>query len=103
MIDLQQSEAVVHDLGNYIQIAASAVHIIARHATIGASDGLAPIVSHAAASLERASALIRRARMPDSVLEEGVSLDDCLRQMGPLLSYALGPDVRLKLLVGLVP
>lgn len=104
MFNLEQSQAgVVHDLGNYIQIAASAVHIMARHADVIASDRLGPIVSHAADSLERASALIRRSRVTNIELDEGVSLEACLRQMGPLLSYALGPDVRLKLLVGLVP
>jgi len=96
-----QIAGLVHDLGNYIQIATSAVHIISRHADVVASEGLGTIASHAAASLEHAGALIRRgAEVP---MAEAVSIEDCLTQMGPLLHYALGPDIRVKLLVGIVP
>ena len=77
---------------------------MSRHADVRASQGLGSIVSHAADSLERASALIRGSGTAEEDEQgEEVNLDICLRQMGPLLSYACGPDVRLKLLVGLVP
>jgi signal transduction histidine kinase len=92
---------LVHDLGNYIQIATSAVHIMSRHADVVGSEGLGTIVSHAAASLERAGALIRRNADDDAA--DSVAIEDCLTQMGPLLHYALGPDIRIKLLVGIVP
>jgi signal transduction histidine kinase len=93
--------SLVHDLGNYIQIATSAVHIISRHADVVASEGLGTVVSHAAASLERAGALIRRGA--EEPVAEAVSIQDCLTQMGPLLRYALGSDIRVKVLVGIVP
>jgi signal transduction histidine kinase len=107
MIDIPSFETedgmagLVHDLGNYIQIATSAVRIISRHADVVASEGLGTMVSHAAASLERAGALIRRGT--DDPVAEAVSIEDCLTQMGPLLHYALGSDIRVKLLVGIVP
>jgi signal transduction histidine kinase len=104
-IEMMESEdaGLVHDLGNYIQIATSAVHIMSRHAEVVASEGLGTIVSHAADSLERAGALIRRSGAPADELTEAVSLELCLAQIGPLLHYALGPGVRIKLLVGIVP
>ncbi|GLQ57072.1 sensor histidine kinase [Devosia nitrariae] len=94
---------LVHDLGNYIQIAMSAVSIMSRHADVAASEGLGAIVAHAADSLERAGALVRGSSDPDALQAEEVNIDTCLTQMGPLLRYACGPNIRIKLYIGLVP
>lgn len=95
---------LVHDLSNYIQIAMSAVSIMSRHADVAASEGLGAIVAHAADSLERAGALVRGSIDPDDAVQaEEVNIDACLTQMGPLLRYACGPDIRIKLYIGLVP
>ncbi len=96
--------SLVHDLGNYIQIAMSAVSIMSRHADVAASESLGTIVAHAAESLERAGALVRRtARLDAPVADEPVSVDACLTQMAALLRYACGPHIRIKLHIGLVP
>src|SRR5690606_32535064 len=95
---------LVHDLGNYIQVAISAVNIIAHHSDIAASPGLGTIVGHAAESLERAGALVRRTISQDgSTDEEEVDIAICLTQMAHLLRYACGPGIRIRLHTGLVP
>jgi hypothetical protein len=66
--------SLVHDLGNYIQIATSAVHILSRHADVVASEGLGTVVSHDAASLERAGARIRRGA--EGPVAEAVAIQD---------------------------
>lgn len=95
--------ALVHDLRNYIQIATSAINIMSRHADVAASESLGSIVSHAADSLQRAGDLARQSHDPDAAAIDELALGDSLAQMAPLLRYACGPDVRIKLMVGLVP
>ncbi|OEO28102.1 hypothetical protein VW23_000470 [Devosia insulae DS-56] len=103
--DGQGIPGLVHDLGNYIQIAASAIQIMSRETGIATSLTVGKVLPHAADALERAAELIRRSRSvdDDEAADDLVDLELCLAQMGPLLSYAGGPDVRLKLLVGVVP
>ncbi|HEY9011125.1 MAG TPA: ATP-binding protein [Devosia sp.] len=95
---------LMHDLGNYIQIATSAVRIMAAHEEIAASSELSTVVSHAASSLEGAGRLIRRSNpFEEDPSPEAVSLESCIAQFSPLLRYVVGPDVRIKLLIGMVP
>ncbi|OEO28506.1 hypothetical protein VW23_004400 [Devosia insulae DS-56] len=94
---------LVHDLRNYIQIATSAINIMSRHADVAASDSLGSIVAHAADSLQRAGELVRHSDDPDRAIADDLGLSDSLAEMAPLLRYACGPDIRIKLLVGLVP
>jgi len=58
------------------------------------------MVTHAADSLERASDIARRS---GEMSEDEVSLDTCLTQISALLRYACGPNIRIRMLVGLVP
>ena len=95
--------SLVHDIRNYIQIATSAIAIMSRHADVMASEGLSAIVSQAADSLERAGALARHSDNDDELSSETIDIDTSLTQMASLLHYACGPDIRIKLLVGLVP
>lgn len=95
---------LVHDLGNYIQIAMSAMRLMARHTDVSSSAVLLTILAQAEDSLERAGALVRGAVGPGEVLpEEDLSMDECLAQMATLLRYATGPDIRIRLHVGMVP
>ena len=50
---------IVHDLGNLIQIASSAVNIVARRLSSDTSD-LNPVIAGAKTSLERAGVLVRQ-------------------------------------------
>jgi hypothetical protein len=49
---------IIHDLGNLIQIASSAVNIVAHNQSIHTAD-LEPVIAEAKTSLERAGVLIR--------------------------------------------
>jgi signal transduction histidine kinase len=51
---------VAHELGNLIQIASSAVNIIARSSRFDVAPALEPVISGARASLERAGILVRQ-------------------------------------------
>lgn len=95
---------LLHDVRNYIQIATSAVSIMSRHADVIASEGLGSMVSNASASLERASALIRRSSLEDDArADELVSVDATINQMASMLRYACGPQIRIRLRLGLLP
>lgn len=95
---------LVHDLGNYIQIASSAVRLMSTHADVVASGALATILAQAEDSLERAGTLVRLSGRPaDDLPADVLDLESCVMEMGPLLRYAAGPGVRIRLHVGLVP
>ena len=57
---LLESAGVAHELGNLIQIASSAVNIIARSSRFDVSPTLEPVISGARVSLERAGVLVRQ-------------------------------------------
>lgn len=95
---------LVHDLGNYIQIAMSALRLMSRHTDVASSEVLSTILAQAEDSLERAGALMRGSVASGEVLpEEDLGMDECLTQIATLLRYATGPDIRIRLHVGLVP
>jgi signal transduction histidine kinase len=93
---------VVHDIGNLIQIASSAVRIIARDPEVNASQKLDPLISHATTSLERAGALIRQSiGERGTATTEDLRLDLCLAELRPLLQYACGSAIVIELSAGL--
>lgn len=95
---------LVHDVGNYIQIATSAIRLMSRHDDLGESHELGAMLAQAAASLDRAGTLIRMSRDPGEFAhEEDIHLNECLFELGALLRYATGPHVRVRLHVGMVP
>lgn len=95
---------LVHDLGNYIQIAMSAVRILSRHADVTASEAVGSILAQAEDSLNRAGALVRGSFAPGGDLpDEDVRLDECLAELASLLRYAVGPDIAIRLRCGLLP
>jgi signal transduction histidine kinase len=99
----RQTAGVVHDLGNLIQIASSALNIIARNPTVG--DGsLGPVVARARTSLERAGALVRQTmgsaaqtRAPAPILTEAVCVRACLDDIAALLASLCEPRVSLRM------
>lgn len=93
---------VVHDLGNLIQIAASAVNVIGRSAHDGRDGALEPILARARAALERAGVLVRqtmdRTREPTVTAHDAPEPQDiaaCLGEVGGLIRWACEPDIRL--------
>ncbi len=93
---------VVHDLGNLIQIATSAVRTIARNPQVVALPSVDPLLVHATTSLERAAALVRQSIGGRGVpAAEELRIDACLAQLRPLLQYVCGPQVEIELVSNL--
>ena len=59
-LDLLRSAGVAHELGNLIQIASSAVNIIARSSRFDVAPALEPVILGARTSLDRAGILVRQ-------------------------------------------
>lgn len=93
---------LIHDVGNYIQIAMSAMRLMSRHDGVASSHTLWAMVAQAGDSLDRAGALIRLSRTGLTGGED-VRLDECLAEMGTLFRYVTGPHVRVRLHVGMLP
>lgn len=96
------SAVLVHDIGNYIQIAMSAMRLMSRDDRLAGSTALGAMLAQAEDSLDRAGALIRLSRH-GPLIEEETELGNCLTEMATLLRYATGPSVRVRLHTGLVP
>ena len=93
---------LVHDLGNYIQIAMSAVRLVSRHQDAAGSMALSTMLAQADDALDRAGALVRHT-VHRTDADDDVSIGECVMQMASLLRYATGPHVHVRLLVGLLP
>ncbi|BCJ90553.1 hypothetical protein IZ6_12880 [Terrihabitans soli] len=93
---------VVHDLGNLIQIAYSALNIMANDPSIRRA-GLSPVVDGARTSLDQAGALVRqtigRARAEVSAQEE-ISLPECLTEIETLIAGTWTERARLNVEIG---
>jgi len=89
---------IVHDLGNLIQVAYSAVSLIRRKSDMATPEELAPLVAGATAALERAGAIVRQtiesARSGSPALEH-VNLTACLGEVGNLILPLLNSNIRL--------
>lgn len=92
----------VHDLGNLIQVAVSALNILSRNAHLAADPSLPPIVASARMSLGRAGTLVeqtlRRAREGETSVE-AVSVAGCLTELRELVETIWQPEIRLDLQV----
>jgi signal transduction histidine kinase len=93
---------VVHDLGNLIQIAASALNLAARRPQAGRDPDLDPILARARTALERAGALVRQTMRPACEqtivvwrFAELQDVADCLAEIQALIDWVCAPDVRL--------
>jgi len=93
----ESAAGIIHDLGNLIQIASSALNIVGRNPSIHAAD-LEPVIAGAKSSLERAGALVRQtigiARERANAVEE-VSLADCISEIESLLQITWEPSIQL--------
>ena len=93
----EAAAGIVHDLGNLIQIASSALSIAARDPTIRTTS-LEPVIAGAKTSLERASALVRRTiRMASerALSDEHVSLADCIAEIEALIRVTWAHSIQL--------
>ena len=96
----QSTAGVVHDLGNLIQLASSALSRVARDPSVSMAPALEPIIASAKTALQQAGAVAReaisRARESRREIEE-TSVSTCLTEVEALIRPASEPNVRLEL------
>jgi signal transduction histidine kinase len=91
------SSGIVHDLGNLIQVAASALNIISRNSNVESSSDLEPVVTSARISLQRAGELVEqtiRFAREDASAREVVSMGACLTEIEALVKNTWKPHIR---------
>ncbi len=94
---------IVHDVGNLIQVAASALNIVSRNPNAGPASALAPVIASARTSLQRAGALIQetmRQAREGSTAREDVDVTACLREIETLVHNTWDRNTRLHLQFG---
>lgn len=91
--ELLKIAGIAHELGNLIQIASSAVNIIARRAGSHEASNLDPAISGARMSLDRAGHLVRQAMRRDghTVRSECVDVAHSLAGVRDLIQYTWAP------------
>ena len=100
---LLERAGVAHELGNLIQIASSAVNILARSSRFDVAPALEPVISGARASLDRAGVLVRQSlRQTESKAAEAERVDiaQSLREVMDLIQPAWAPKYRVELELG---
>jgi hypothetical protein len=101
--ELLGTAGVAHELGNLIQIASSAVNIIARNAKRGGAPAPDPVIAGARMSLERAGALVRQAihhaAHPRMDIDH-VDIARSLTEIRDLIQYSWAPKHRVEILTG---
>jgi signal transduction histidine kinase len=100
---LLESAGVAHELGNLIQIASSAVNIIARSSRFDVAPTLEPVISGARASLERAGVLVRQSLHQAgraTVEVDRVDVVECLTEIVDLIRPTWAPTHCIALDVG---
>jgi signal transduction histidine kinase len=93
------SPGIVHDLGNLILVAASALNIVSRNSRVQASSDLEPVVTSAKISLQRATELVQqtiRFARDDTPAGEVVSLSACLAEIENLVENTWKSHIRVE-------
>src|SRR5262245_54911260 len=102
-ISADPTAGVVHDLGNLIQIAVSALNIISRSPEAGSGSTLEPVVDRARTSLQRAGTLVQqtiRLARDGNAAVEAVSVMACLLEVQALVKSTWQPAIRFELQPG---
>ncbi|CAN7143203.1 sensor histidine kinase [Rhizobium sp. LjRoot254] len=94
---------VVHDLGNLIQVATSALNIVSRSPDMDMGSTVGTTISSARVSLQRAGTLVQQtmrfARYGDAAVEP-VDVWACLVEIEALITATWGSEIRLELYAG---
>ncbi|PBB27426.1 MULTISPECIES: ATP-binding protein [unclassified Mesorhizobium] len=93
---------IVHDLGNLIQVASSALNHLARDPSVSAAPELGPVIAGAKTALERAGGLVRQTigaagGICSDIQQANVS--DCLLEIETLIRSAWDASIRLEVRV----
>jgi signal transduction histidine kinase len=98
----ESAVGLIHDLGNLIQIASSAVNIVARDPSVHTA-GLETVIAGAKTSLERAGVLVRQTigtASERAATVEQVDLAACLTEVETLLQSTRQHGVRIDVRAG---
>ncbi|MER8416920.1 ATP-binding protein [Mesorhizobium sp. M1329] len=94
---------IVHDLGNLIQVASSALNHLARDPNVSAAPDLGLVIAGAKTALERAGGLVRQtigvARDIHAEIEHA-DVGACLAEVESVVRSAWGANLRLEVRVG---
>jgi signal transduction histidine kinase len=99
----QPNAGIVHDLGNLIQVASSALNRVSQDPSISMAPGLVPVIASARTALQRAGVLVRATvgKAGENYRQvEDTDVSTCLREVESLVQSAWGPDIRLEVRVG---
>jgi signal transduction histidine kinase len=89
---------IVHDLGNFIQVALSGLNHMARHPAFSNSPELEPVIAGARTALQSAGALVRETigRERETHLRNpAADVGDCLTELRALLQPTWSPEIEL--------
>ncbi|TPI78474.1 ATP-binding protein [Mesorhizobium sp. B2-8-9] len=94
---------IIHDLGNLIQVASSALNHLARDPNVSAAPALGPVLAGAKTALERAGGLVRQTigaagGIPSEIHQANPG--ECLTEIEVLLRSAWGASIRLEVRAG---
>ncbi|KUM27269.1 hypothetical protein AU467_02470 [Mesorhizobium loti] len=95
----QSTVGTVHDLGNLIQIASSALNRIARDPDVKLAQELEPVIASAKTALQQAGALVRETIGRAHELRREIGPADvggCLAEIETLVRCACEPHIRLE-------
>lgn len=90
---------IVHDLGNLIQIASSALNRIARDPAVSGAPAIEPVIASARTALQRAGLLVRETIGRADELRHEIGPTDvgtCLAEVATLVRCACEPHIRLQ-------
>ncbi|RWN01244.1 MAG: ATP-binding protein [Mesorhizobium sp.] len=99
----QSTAGIVHDLGNLIQVASSALNRVARDPHVSRAPALDPVIASARTALQQAAALVRETvgrAAASHRAREHVSVGACLAEVENLVRSAWETNVRLEVRVG---
>lgn len=99
----QPTAGIVHDLGNLIQVASSALNRLARDPGVATAPALEPVIASATTALQRAGALVRETigGARETLLGiEYVNVGDCLAEVEAFIRSAWEPHIRLEVRAG---
>ncbi|MCF6102677.1 sensor histidine kinase [Mesorhizobium muleiense] len=99
----QSTAGIVHDLGNLIQVASSALNQVARDPSVSTAPALDPVIASARTALQQAAALVRETvgrAAASHRAPEHASVGACLAEVENLVRSAWEPNVRLEVRLG---
>ncbi|BCP55584.1 hypothetical protein K32_42010 [Kaistia sp. 32K] len=94
---------IVHDLGNLIQVASSALSLVTRDATVAATPALEPVLAGARMALQRAGALVRETLVRAGDEHRALELSNvgtCLGEVEALIRSVWEPGLCLQVRAG---